>query len=121
MKIYFSALLMFMGILFLHMFAVAQQNPEKIQINGGFMGTISFAHTLHENAIDDCQKCHAVFPKQTGIIQDLKDKSLFKKKHVMTTLCIACHKIEKNTGPTMCNGCHQMVLNFIPAGCCLIF
>jgi len=99
--------------------ALAEKNEGIIDIKGGFMGKISFPHMLHGNAVDNCQKCHDMFPKKIGTIQDFKNQKVFKKKHIMTTLCISCHKQKNQSGPTMCNGCHNLIFNFIPSGCCL--
>ena len=120
MKIYLKSFIVFM-LVFISLVVIAGQNEENMLIKGGFMGEIAFPHNLHENTADNCQKCHAIFPKKKGIIQDFKNNNKIKKKHVMNELCISCHKTKNNAGPTMCNGCHKMILNFLPSGCCIFF
>jgi hypothetical protein len=121
MNNYSQTVIFFLACFLLPIVVFAQSNPEKRLINGGIMGNVSFNHNIHDNAVDNCQKCHAIFAKKTGSIQELKNMQQLNKKHVMKNVCISCHKKEKGTGPTMCNGCHQMILNFIPSGCCLPF
>jgi ribosomal protein L40E len=102
----------------LSVIAIASETSERLQIKGGFMGGVTFSHDLHNNIVNSCQKCHAVFPQKLGAIQELKDNKTLRKKHVMKQVCISCHKSE-NSGPTMCYRCHHLIFNFIPSGCLL--
>ena len=93
-------------------FSMAEQNrgPEVIELDGGTKGQISFPHRRHQDRLDNCQMCHAVFPQQPGAIKQLKASGKLKKKQVMRKLCIQCHKAEKKAGrtagPTSCARCH---------------
>ena len=93
-------------------FSVADQNkgPEIIEIDGGRKKNIVFPHRRHQLKIDDCQRCHRLFPKQLGSIQKLKASGDLKKKAVMNKLCLNCHRAEKRAGrkagPTSCAKCH---------------
>lgn len=92
--------------------AFAEQNKgaEKINLDGGSRGTVEFPHHLHQAAIEDCNACHLVFPKNKGSIKSLKEKKELKKKQVMTKTCLKCHRTMKKagekTGPTRCSACH---------------
>lgn len=93
----------------------AQQNTEKgadiINLNhGGAMAEVTFPHRLHQEAIDDCTACHAVFPMTPGIIKEMIVSQQLRKQQVMNGTCLACHKnMAKSgeaTGPVSCNQCH---------------
>ena len=92
--------------------AVAVQNhgAGEIQLDGGKKGAVDFPHHRHQDAIDDCNACHAVFPQKLGIIKKLKLQKELKSKQVMNNTCLKCHKARKkageNTGPTRCSQCH---------------
>ncbi len=92
--------------------SAAEQNkgPVVIELDGGTKGKIAFPHRRHQDRLDNCQKCHAVFPQQSGAIKQLKASGKLKKKYVMRKLCIKCHKTEKKAGrkagPTSCAKCH---------------
>ena len=93
-------------------FSIADQNkgPAVIQIDGGRRENIVFPHRRHQKQINDCQRCHSIFPKQAGSIKQLKAGGDLKKKAVMNKLCLNCHKAEKRAGrkagPTSCSKCH---------------
>jgi hypothetical protein len=117
MSIYLKAFICFF---ILSLVAIASEALNEVEIKGGFMGVITFPHNTHENIVDNCQKCHALFSQQKGVIQGLKDSNALEKKYVMKTLCISCHK-STNSGPTMCYGCHNLIFNIFPSGACLFF
>jgi len=117
MSIYLKAFICFF---ILSLVAIASENFNDVKIQGGFMGVITFPHSTHENSVDNCQKCHEIFPQKMGAIQTLKDSNALEKKYVMKTLCISCHK-SNDSGPTMCYGCHYLIFNFIPSGACIFF
>ena len=83
---------------------------EKIIIEGGKKGNVPFAHRLHQKQLSDCNICHSYFPQKAGAIKYLKNNGQLKKKQLMKSLCIKCHKTEKNagnpSGPTTCSKCH---------------
>ncbi len=93
-------------------FSVAEQNkgPATIELDGGRKGKIDFPHRRHQNRLGDCQRCHSLFPKQIGVIKQLKEQGELGKKDVMNKLCLKCHKAEKRAGrkagPTNCSKCH---------------
>jgi len=91
--------------------ANADQNmgAEKIELDGNY-GKVSFPHRQHQKRLGDCGKCHKVFPQQSGSIESMKTEGKLEKKAVMNTVCIQCHRAEKNagrpSGPVMCSHCH---------------
>ena len=90
--------------------AVENKGAEKIQIDGGSRGAISFPHRTHQDSLGDCSICHTMFPQETQSLDRLKESGQLKPKAVMNKLCIKCHKAEKkagnNAGPTTCSKCH---------------
>jgi len=91
-------------------FAMPDHGKEEINIDGGKKGNIAFPHRIHQDILDDCNICHAVFPKKAGIIKELKAQKKLKKRQVMKKICLKCHKSMKKegkeTGPTNCSACH---------------
>ncbi len=91
-------------------FAVQNQGGKDIKIDGGKKGVVEFPHHQHQNQIDDCNKCHGVFPQTPGSIQVLIADGKLKKKQVMNKTCLKCHKTMKKagekTGPVKCSACH---------------
>jgi len=99
------------GILILTVAAIAQNHgAEKMDLDGGSRGKIPFPHKQHQDVLGDCMLCHSKFEKQPGVINKMKSEGELKKKQVMNTLCIKCHKAEKQkenpAGPTTCSKCH---------------
>jgi hypothetical protein len=92
--------------------AVALENmgAAKISLNGGSRGIVPFPHHDHQNRLQDCQKCHTLFPQEQDSIDKMKEEGKLVKKQVMNELCINCHKATKKTGsksgPTTCSKCH---------------
>jgi hypothetical protein len=90
--------------------AVENKGAEKIQIDGGSRGAISFQHRQHQDRLGDCNVCHTMFPQESQSLARLKGNGQLKPKNVMNKLCIKCHKAEKkvgnNAGPTKCSKCH---------------
>jgi cytochrome c-type protein NrfB len=90
--------------------AVENKGPEQIVLDGGSRGNVSFPHYRHQNALGDCQVCHALFPQEIGGIARLKSEGQLVKKQVMNKLCIKCHKAQqkmgKPAGPRTCTKCH---------------
>lgn len=88
----------------------AENGAESMLLNGGKRGKISFPHRTHQDVLKDCKKCHDLFPQEAGVIDRLKKAGELKKKQVMKTRCVKCHKAMKKdggkTGPTTCSKCH---------------
>jgi hypothetical protein len=87
------------------------RGQEKMNIDGGKRGIVPFPHHVHQKALaDDCNSCHQVFPKKSGIIKQMKTEKKLKSKEIMNTQCIKCHKDlrkkNKPHGPTSCSQCH---------------
>ncbi|QTA79139.1 putative cytochrome c, class III family protein [Desulfonema limicola] len=92
----------------------AEQNKgaEGIVIKGGSQGDITFPHQQHQVSLkDDCKVCHDLFPQEPGSIEKYKAEKKLKKKQVMNTSCLKCHRENKKqgvkTGPTSCGQCHN--------------
>jgi hypothetical protein len=106
-------LLIIFGIVFAVAGATAVQNKgaETIDLCGGSKGKIPFPHHKHQQALDDCNVCHSIFPQVSGAIEDLKERGNLGKKQVMNKQCVKCHRAKKNagekTGPVRCGECHQ--------------
>ena len=93
-------------------FASSEDNgSESIVLKGGKLGNVVFPHGRHQRLKVDCRPCHALFPKESGSIENMKTEAKLKNKYVMV-LCKFCHKgrISKGTkaGPTTCKGCHEI-------------
>ena len=90
--------------------AVENKGAEKIQIDGGSKGKISFKHRKHQDRLGDCNVCHTMFPQEPQSLTRLKKNGQLKRKYIMNKLCIKCHKAEKKAGnkagPTKCSKCH---------------
>jgi hypothetical protein len=86
------------------------KGADVIQLFGGESGNVNFPHHQHQARLDDCNRCHALFPQNKNAIQELKAQGGLKKKEVMNKLCIKCHNAEKTagrkSGPTTCTACH---------------
>ena len=81
-----------------------------MKLDGGSRGEVPFTHSKHQERLGDCNVCHSLFPQSSGAILANKKKGDLKKKQVMNTLCIKCHKTEKSKGnaygPVVCSKCH---------------
>jgi len=89
------------------MFAVADNGPAEIKLEGGKMGAITFPHAAHQGKVDDCTKCH-----HKGVEGDKLacsschgvDAAAPKAKDAFHDQCKGCHK--DMGGPTKCKECH---------------
>jgi DNA-directed RNA polymerase subunit M/transcription elongation factor TFIIS len=83
---------------------------KEILIDGGKKGNILFPHQAHQSRIKDCKVCHASFPQKQGALKESMGTGVLKKKQVMNTICLKCHREDKNAGkthgPVKCSGCH---------------
>jgi hypothetical protein len=90
--------------------ADVNKGAEKMELYGGKKGKIPFSHHLHQERLVDCNTCHTLFPQVAGSIEKMKSEGKLKKKQVMNTLCIKCHKslkkAQKDHGPVTCSKCH---------------
>lgn len=90
--------------------AAQDQGAEKFVLDGGSRGSVSFPHRLHQDNLGDCQACHDAFPMKQGVIVELKAEGKLKKKQVMNSKCVDCHKKYKadgkKFGPVKCGECH---------------
>jgi len=86
------------------------KGAENIVIHGGKRGDVSFPHRQHQERIGDCMVCHSFFPQKPGSIEVLKADGTLRRKQVMTSLCVKCHRDKRlkgePSGPTSCNTCH---------------
>jgi hypothetical protein len=93
--------------------AVANQDKgaENIELYGGKTGKVPFPHYLHQEVLGGCKICHDIFPQELGAIESLKSQEKLKKKQVMNTHCVKCHKVRKKagekSGPIRCRECHK--------------
>lgn len=107
-----TILIAVVGILMAISIGVAAQNSgaEKIVLEGGKTGNVSFPHKLHQENLNDCDACHSAFPQEEGSIAKLKAEGKLEKKQVMNTQCLKCHRDAKKagnpSGPTGCTSCH---------------
>ncbi len=105
------AAIMILGTTWAVAAAENEKGAEKITITAGKKGDILFPHRRHQAALGDCRICHATFPKEAGSINRMKAAKTLKRKQVMKTVCLACHrkmrKMNQPTGPTSCGKCHQ--------------
>ncbi|KPA16593.1 cytochrome c, class III family protein [Candidatus Magnetomorum sp. HK-1] len=108
-----KTLLLFIGLVFLVSLAFAiNKGQEKLSLDGGKRGNVSFPHRVHQKALaDDCNVCHQIFPQKSGSIKQMKADKKLKSKEVMNKHCISCHKKLKRKnkphGPTSCSQCHE--------------
>jgi hypothetical protein len=90
--------------------AGVDRGSERFSMDGGKRGTVEFPHHMHQDALADCGACHDLFPKSPGAIQEMKSSGSLKKKQVMNSKCISCHKRLKKekeaSGPVKCGQCH---------------
>ena len=88
----------------------ANNGAEEMLLEGGTRGKVPFPHRTHQAVLGDCNKCHDLFPQETGAITRLQKSGALEKKQVMNKNCVKCHKTMKKgggkTGPTTCAACH---------------
>lgn len=89
----------------------AEKGAEKIVLTGGVSGDVPFPHRVHQQSLESCERCHDLYPQESGVIDRLKERSELQPKTVMNRQCTACHREKKRAGeaagPTTCRGCHQ--------------
>ena len=88
-----------------------EKGEAVIHLEKGRMPQVTFPHHMHQKALDNnCNACHDMFPKQSGIIKEMILQEKLKKKQVMNLKCLKCHKNRKKAGlaagPTKCTACH---------------
>jgi len=91
-------------------YAEEKTGASDITITAGKKKSIDFPHKTHQTVLKDCSICHAIFPKEPGVILKRIGDGKLKKKQVMKK-CQGCHKKMKKagqkTGPTSCGSCHS--------------
>lgn len=102
---------MITGIMIEAVIASGNENgPKSMDLFGGTRGKVPFPHQKHQIKLDDCNACHALFPKTGNAISVSMKSGRLKSKQVMNKLCIKCHKTEQKngnpSGPTTCSKCH---------------
>ncbi len=106
-----SQIIFIIGIILAPLLLIAAQNrgAEEMLLSGGKRGDVPFPHRIHQVVLDDCNKCHDLFPQIPGSIEKLKANQTLGKKQVMKQ-CRNCHKAKKGSGekagPTGCKACH---------------
>jgi len=106
------ALIFIIGIIIapLLLFASQDRGAKEILLSGGRKGDVSFPHHVHQVVLQDCNKCHNLFPQISGSIEELKANKKLETKQVMKQ-CKNCHKAKKEagekTGPIGCKACHS--------------
>lgn len=82
----------------------------EMALFGGSLGNVSFPHSRHQEALQDCSSCHQLFPQTAGVVQKLIRQNQLKKKEVMNQ-CTQCHRdraaSNKRSGPIKCRDCHR--------------
>lgn len=90
--------------------AVQVQGQKEISLPGGSMGRVQFPHHTHQIELNDCNRCHNLFPQTPGAIDKLKSDQTLKPKQVMNQ-CRDCHKQKvaagEKAGPVNCKECHK--------------
>lgn len=86
------------------------KGAEQIKLAGGSQGAVPFPHHRHQQNLNDCMACHALFAQEPGSIEKAKAEGQLAPKKVMNTLCIQCHRERKQagqpSGPISCAKCH---------------
>ena len=104
--------LLIFGIICLGTIVFAEQftGAKDIVLLGGDLGDVSFPHLKHQQTLGDCNICHNYFSQEAGVIQKLIAEGKLKKKQMMNTLCMDCHKQREaageKAGPLSCKACH---------------
>jgi len=101
-------------VLILAVSTMGEEEPKgaaEMVLFGGDKGDTSFPHHKHQEVLGDCKKCHNLFPKVKGAIEDMKKQGKLKIKEAMNQ-CRDCHKQFKKegreTGPVSCKKCHDL-------------
>ena len=58
--------------------AVENKGEDQITIYGGSRGNVPFPHHRHQEALTDCNICHATFPQKKGAIEEMKKSGEIK-------------------------------------------
>ncbi len=79
-------------------------------IPGGTKADVTLPHELHQKVLENCDRCHNLFPQTAGAIAKLKESGDLKKMQVMRQ-CMDCHrdlaKAGQKAGPVKCSECHK--------------
>ncbi len=90
--------------------AEVNKGAKEEVIPAGSQGDVKFPHELHQQALQDCKACHALYPETPNAIPDMKQKGALKPKQVMNQQCVKCHNAKRaagvKAGPVICSQCH---------------
>ncbi len=90
--------------------AEVNKGAKEETIPAGSQGDVKFPHGLHQQALQDCNLCHNLYPETPNAISDLKQKGALKPKQVMNQQCVKCHNAKRaagvKAGPVICSQCH---------------
>ncbi len=116
MRKFFAGFIVLMIFLFISIVVSAEDEKTSagaavIHLEKGRMPQVTFPHHMHQKALNNnCKACHDMFPKQSGIIKEMILQEKLRKKQVMNSKCLKCHKDRKKAGltagPTTCTACH---------------
>jgi c(7)-type cytochrome triheme protein len=88
-----------------------ERGLKDLILEGGASGEVPFPHHQHQDRLPDCQVCHQLFPQKKGAIQALISQGDIKKRTVMNTQCVDCHRKTRAFGtaggPIGCKDCHR--------------
>ncbi|MFZ5573035.1 MAG: cytochrome c3 family protein [Thermodesulfobacteriota bacterium] len=108
-QVIYGGLVLMAGIAAMAM--AENKGAEEMVLQGGASGNVAFPHHRHQNALADCNLCHAQFPQTAGAVEGLKKDGKLAKKAVMNA-CVKCHRQKAKeggkTGPTSCKQCHNI-------------
>jgi len=89
--------------------AIQVQGKKEMVLDGGRLGKVPFPHHTHQTVLDDCNRCHRLFPQTSGAIQQLISQKSLLARQVMNQ-CRNCHKEKvksgEKAGPVKCTECH---------------
>ncbi len=109
-KILFTLVITLFFVSAIHALPSGDKGPAEITLDGGDKGKVAFPHARHQVSLKDCMKCHILFPKKHGVIEEMVGSGKLEKKQVMNH-CRNCHremkKTDQKSGPTNCIKCHK--------------
>jgi cytochrome c-type protein NrfB len=107
-----TGLMMLVSILLLAAALAAERNmgAPTLVIPAGIKPDVTLPHAVHQTALENCDRCHNLFPQAAGSIAQMKESGALKKMQVMKQ-CRECHKemteAGKKAGPVNCDECHR--------------
>ena len=89
--------------------ATAQDDPGREVVTldlKGEKGDVVMNHKQHQQALGECDSCHARFPKEQGVLARNRAQGALEPKSVMKQ-CRRCHDAMKAGPVEECAGCHK--------------